>query len=396
MIKTLKNPCSTYTILWILYYLQGSLFASVPGAGMLVMIIFLVLSLYYWIKVVREDNNLPILLRGFNVMLFLFTAYGVFRIIDPTVIQRTGGVIQNPTIFLKCSYISLLPIFTFYHFCKRGYLTEEWIRKFTLVFFGFAILQYFNYESNALASYQDLDYEVELVTNNTGYLFISLLCLIPFFYNKQYYKYILLICIIVFVISAAKRGAIICLIVGIYVLLRNEFKNTTLRNKSLTFILGGLCVFGAYRYITYMMDTNLAYAARFMFDESNTSGRNSIYDFFINVLKNEDNIIRLIFGYGADGTIALSGNFAHNDWLEIAINHGVVGLICYIYYYIAYIKSLKKLRADIFSHISFVIIFTCCILKSFFSMSIMDYQIFESAVLAFCLVHTGKSANGII
>lgn len=98
----------------------------------------------------------------------------------------------------------------------------------------------------------------------------------------------------------------------------------------------------------------------------------------------------LYYGCGANHTVAVAGNYAHNDWLEIAINNGLIGVIIYIAYFISlirdYIISRKRLK---YYYSNSLLMSTLILLSaSFFSMSYNSVGIAQSMVIGFILATT--------
>ena len=144
-IFSLTNIANLYTLLWLLYYMQGILYSKGGIVGVSIMSIFILISLYLVFKV-NQQTDLPILLKVLNVLVLLFTIYGTLRILNPEPIFREGGLLHNPNSFLKTYYISLLPIYSFYYFVRSGKVDADWIKVWTLVFIAFSIVQFHNSE----------------------------------------------------------------------------------------------------------------------------------------------------------------------------------------------------------------------------------------------------------
>jgi O-antigen ligase len=66
--------------------------------------------------------------------------------------------------------------------------------------------------------------------------------------------------------------------------------------------------------------------------EGNLSGRTELYSSLWMYYKNSD-IKNLLFGYGFAQSIRFVGNTAHNDWLEILIGQGIMGISLYFFYF---------------------------------------------------------------
>ena len=380
----LKNVANVYILLWFLYYMQGTFYASGGIIGVSIMSLFLMVSLYFFFKVNRY-RGVPTYLKGLNSLVILFTIYGIIRIVNPEVIYRAGGIFQNPTTYLKSYYISVLPVYALYYFVVTGKINADWLRKWAFVFIVFAVFQYYKTEVSILERLNEKGIEVELVTNNMGYYFVSLMCLIPFFDKKTVIQYIILAICGFFVISSAKRGALLCFAVSVFIFLWYNLRHASFKKKFGILLFGACCFLGAYTYMNYMLSTNVSFANRFIIEVGNSSGRENLYVDVVNHIFNETSIWRLIFGNGADGSIAILGNYTHNDWLEFAIDMGLLGVIAYVYYYINFIRTIKDSR-NFSIKMALLFLFIPCVMKSVYSMAIGDFQIYESAVLAYCLV----------
>ena len=74
--------------------------------------------------------------------------------------------------------------------------------------------------------------------------------------------------------------------------------------------------------------------------EGNSSGRDSIFkqcwDIFLN-----SNVLGMLFGHGASATVGIIGIAAHNDWLEILVNQGLLGVTVYLFFWIAFYKTFR-------------------------------------------------------
>ena len=105
-----------------------------------------------------------------------------------------------------------------------------------------------------------------------------------------------------------------------------------------------------------------------------------------------DNIFQVLFGIGADGTLIVADNYAHNDWLEILTNQGAVGVLIFGVYWFRLIGEWRKSKGmhDAYMAITlFIIIF---FMKTLFSMSYNTIPYYSSIILGFYLskVHTTK------
>ena len=105
----------------------------------------------------------------------------------------------------------------------------------------------------------------------------------------------------------------------------NDRRKSKIERYLLSFISITVVVFLGYRY--YLNNEYLQYRLE-LAAQGDTSNRDIIYSNIWNTWLNSD-FFHLLFGYGFAAYLKLSGtgNFAHNDWLEILSNFGLLGVI---------------------------------------------------------------------
>jgi len=91
-------------------------------------------------------------------------------------------------------------------------------------------------------------------------------------------------------------------------------------------------------------------------EEGGSSGRDIIYANIFNGWYSSQSILNLLFGFGFAASLNLSnGKFAHNDWLELLSNFGLIGICVYLglfiigFKYVFYTKWTVEKRILIFT-----------------------------------------------
>jgi hypothetical protein len=97
------------------------------------------------------------------------------------------------------------------------------------------------------------------------------------------------------------------------------------------------------------------------------------------------------FGSGANATLSISSLYAHNDWLEIAINQGVFGLIIYFFYWIMFFRECSSKSYTPYARLAMQLLFIIYFMKTFFSMSYNDMTVGATLVLGYCLAQEKKN-----
>ncbi len=121
--------------------------------------------------------------------------------------------------------------------------------------------------------------------------------------------------------------------------------------------------------------------------EGNSSGRDFIYEFFWYYFLDSTTTKQFLFGGGAFETLFLFNIYAHNDWLEIAINQGVLGLSIYVFFWLTFLRLCLKCKSDILVKTALWMLFVFFLLKSMFSMSYDQFTLYSNIVLGYCMAY---------
>lgn len=179
------NRCDWYIAMWVIYYLQGIVYDEGGILSVALLGLLMLITLYYTIKVISLKYK-PIYFRGLGLLLTLFTLYGLFYIIkSPSIVYYSiSGKIEPSYNYLKNIYLSLLPIYPFYYFTIKGYLTQQNLRRWGIVFLLSVMLSYFRFQRETLQKLMEMGSTREEITNNSGYLFLSCFPLLVLYRKK--------------------------------------------------------------------------------------------------------------------------------------------------------------------------------------------------------------------
>ena len=378
--KKIFRQENVYTLIWCLYYMQGTLYAegSVISQGLLA--VFLLMSFYYFIKVFKY-TYVPKPVVAFRYLAIMFGIYGLLRL---GVSTYGWKYVNESTTYFKEYEISILPFFAFYYFSREHMINTKWFYKFSFIFFGTAIASYFYQEAQALMqSFRDE------VTNNSGYFVVSLMPLLVFLRKNPLLQYIALFIVFILVLHGMKRGAILAVILGGAYFIWASIKKTRGTKKVLFVILSIAAVVGA---IVFLQDllANSDYMQLRLEQTRNgdMSERENMYPAYYHYFFDNAGSIEYLFGYGADGTLKNMGDFAHQDWLETMMNQGFLGLSLMLFFWVSMLmtlwrSSLRNCQSITVIIALFVIIY---LMKSMVSMSINGMTLFTISSLAYAIV----------
>lgn len=381
------NICNLYIVLWCLYYLQGVAYASGSAISQMLLLVIMFISGYYFVKV-NFQYKLPTFLKVLNVFIVVMTAYGVALMLDTRPLYFDFEFTQSVTKleFLKSLYISLLPVYAMFYFTKQQLLTVESIQGLSIILIISTTLSYFQAQEEALEKALELGSKQEEFTNNMGYRFLQIFPLMFFWQRKPVLQYILIGYIFTFIVMGLKRGAIligaICLVWFLYRMLASSTKKTRITIVLLTI---AMLIAGSYfladfystsEYFQYRVEQTI---------EGRSSGRDNLYALLWEYFINQESFANILFGNGAMMTIMIAGNFAHNDWLELAICQGVLGVIIYFAYFVSLLLIFRRSSRNNMIYNILGMVLLIMFTSSLFSMSYNSLSLAITLCLGYCM-----------
>lgn len=250
-------------------------------------------------------------------------------------------VINNPFSSRSLFGLIILSLLLFYFISRYSvYIDNDnfiiWIMTFVFLLLSYYFI--YNYNNNIL-------YRVDK-QNNASYIVLYLL---PFLlcHKRNIFRILaLLICSFVIMYSL-KRGGLIALLLSVlvYVIVSQNQKI-----KRFVFfrilILLPIVIFACYYLLVYFNENlnGVLFARLEDSVDSGGSGRLDIYEYYLNSIL-DSSILHIFFGRGWEGTLRVGKMdlTAHNDFLEVFINFGLVGFIFYLSFIISLIRLCVKM-----------------------------------------------------
>lgn len=381
----LNYTCNLLFLLIATYFAQGVFYEQGSFISKGTLVIVLVLSLFYFVKTflikIKKSLYYKVLtsLILLNIFGFIFTAeYG------------------NELHFnmFKSILTSLLPFYPFYYFTQRGVLKEKKLIVFFLLIFIISVLGFYRNQEVELFSTVN-----ENKVNNFSYVFVYLIPYVFLFKQRKVLSTISMTVLLFFIILGAKRGAFITGTIGmiyfIYYQLSIVKKKNRLKGYFIT-IIGVLVLLNFFN--DFYLNNDLLQKRLKGISTEGGSGRDIIYANIFDSWYKSDSFINLLFGFGFASSLQLSGVqvYAHNDWLELLSNFGLLGIIVYIILFFAAFQIVlnKKNRKE--ERILMMSIITMWFAITLFSMNYTaSWNILQSAIMAFLIGRYEKIINKI-
>lgn len=377
-----------FILLWEMYYLQNAI-GFQGGVSQGVLVVLLTISIFYFYKVNSTLHTSNYGIKAINIVLFLAIFYGFIHILngENATVYGKGYSSINRFYYLKNYLISLLPIYFYYYKLRSKDLNNKLILFVILSFLlTYIVLFYYNLTTITIEEGE------EEITNNAGYYFLSLVPLLYLIRENALFKLFIMGTITFFIIMSLKRGAMIVGGISLVFFLYNNYKHSTNRSRLIVIILTVILLAIMYNFVIDFYNSSDYFQARYnQTIEGDTSKRAVIYSKLTHGYLEQDSIIALLFGNGADSTLRLYGAYAHNDWLEFLTNEGMLGVIVYFIYWYYLFKYWKKTTGNIRLALGSLLFIYFTI--SFFSMSINDYSPCVSLCLGYCLASSSQKTQ---
>lgn len=378
---------SAFIFLCALNSIKGVIGLS-SSLGTILTVLILIVCFICWAKVhfsYKQDKYM----MGVDLMTLLVTIYGIISVIQGRNLETAGGDKIVSYKFLLQYYLSLLPIYVFFYFARNGIITDKILKK---CFFLFFVISVIDFISNFFRRTELLG--MEDTVNNLSYSFVPLIPLLFLTKMKSNMKLYLMMTIALVVVFGMKRGAILITAILVIYFIRGVLVHQKKKNIAAIIVV---VVAGVY-YINKLYSENYFFQARVEETiEGNSSGRDVMYANYYNYYVNHTSQTEFLLGKGSFATVEVFGQYAHNDWLEIAIDMGLLGVICYLIYWIFFFGEWRSYR-DKNTKMVFTAIIIIYFLESLYSMSISSMEITASLCLGYCLAHNDmvKDRNKLI
>jgi hypothetical protein len=327
-------------LLIVIYFSQGAIYPTGALIAKVALLLMLLISFSYFI--------ISLLAPGIKKGGFYYAwAFLIFLNIFGFIFEGN----YNGTHFsqLKSVLIALLPFFPFYYFMCKGHLKPNDLLRFAFLLLPIFILSFYLTKVTLAQNYND----PETIVTNTAYLFITLIPYLFLLGKRKFIAISLLLLLLFFTIQSAKRGALIAGLIGSAFFMFHLLSSIDPRSKVNGTIVGLTAVVIVSFYIYDFYISNEFLVQRMGEITGGGSGRNIIYSNLLESWYESDSAIKYLFGFGFVATIKNSGtgNLAHNDWLELLTNFGLLGVFIYLFaFYSAFdfiisnqVKKLHKL-----------------------------------------------------
>lgn len=302
--------------------------------------------------------------------LFIFSLYILCSCL---ITKNYNRFIDYLELFLTASLWIYIYLFTYT--LRLRYDIDKYIPKFIIIFYILSVVlflrnYYFNNQIGNEWQYIESYYAITLLPA------ITLL--------KKKYVYIFFFITIACSIIACKRTGIITCVTSIvlYIIIAGK----SLTYKIITILTGSVALLAMYIALNHFMAKDIeAIAERIVnIKEDDGSGRGEMYNSVFQEIASNTDINSFLFGKGHNEVINSKGSqgfSAHNEFLEVAYDYGVVGFIIFSFIFIAIFISYCKTKTHQHKVAMLISLFI------FFAFSLTSHTILNTTNIVFlCMI----------
>lgn len=363
-----KNYFDLYLLIAVLYALKSILYPRGTILSLGITGLF-VASTFVLTAAAVFNTKMPKVLKSYLAFIVVLSFYGLILYLShETIIVKASGSKTGGSQFLEAILFSNLPIFSSYYLSKKDYYSESHFKIWVFVLFALSIVRFYYHQDIVLSSKIGGEFEDEM-TNNEAYLFVALIPMLCLFEKQRIIQYVGMGVCFLFLLMGMKRGAILTGTVEIMAFLYLTFRQGTRKTKNRVVFITALLFVLVYYIFQRMLFTSEYFAYKYnMTLEGYTSSRDVILEQIMNYFRTDMTTLDMLFGRGALATVKMFVNYAHNDWLELMVNHGLLGVSLFFIFFIYLLIACRKAK-DLQIKKSLTLIFIAFFLPTLFSMS---------------------------
>ena len=238
--------------------------------------------------------------------------------------------------------LNFLPFFAFYYFTTKGILTEKKIKIFFILLLITFIL---NMQTTSLQL--EIQTGRDEFANNASYHIMGLLPFV-FLIRKRFFTLFLILLFFWYSLGSMKRSVLIIslfsMILFTYSIYYEEKNTVKIKGLVIALLLSGALLFSIqYYYLNIGIGERFEERIMLMIYEGHSAGRDVLIKDFFEAWLASENIFSYIFGLGYGSSTSVISGSAHNDFMQILGENGLIGLIIFLLLFFYLISNTFKL-----------------------------------------------------
>lgn len=269
----------------------------------------------------------PHRLKTVGIIFFIFSLYMIIHVIFD---KNTKTILNYFSQFVSMSLWIYIYLFFFTYFSKYNYnhSLKRFIYFFTIYFFSLFLYNYITITQHGI----------------TFSMIESYFCImmLPFILLIDKHKILLLIIFIAVILAGKRTGTIALILTYVYYQFLSHHNLSGKVKAILTIIVISLIVY--FTASLFFEEQFLRLIDRFMnIKDDGGSGRDQLFADVLNLIQQSPSN-EYLFGHGYNSVIQKLDFSAHNDFLEVLYDYGLLGFILYLSIYISLVIKIKKIK----------------------------------------------------
>lgn len=357
-----------YIFLWIILSFLPFVYYSTK-AYVALLFFFAISAMVYTIYFIGNYKLMPYF-KCLFIFVALLSIYGLHLIfLGDDIFWKYANFAIPQNRYILWLLISMLSVVPIYIYTCRGELKEREMKILFFVMLASCIFAFFKTQEQMLLEAALLGSKQDEFTITVVYSFLSILPLVCLFRKNVLLQFVLLLIFFVFFILSAKRGAILLGAISVIFIIWGVLSNYSIKKKTVLFFISLAFLAGLFQFTLYQIENSPYLLLRY---EDTMDGYSSHRDVFIKIILDyidkNFSVKSFLFGFGAQKTLSVNISFAHNDWVAILLEQGVIGVLAYLLFWIGFTYTWLKSKSN---KESFVVIGSMVIIgfgKTLFSM----------------------------
>ncbi len=348
-------------ILLAIYMLQGFLYPSGSIISQSILLLILIIGSLCLLKSVM-DRNIP---TPIAVFAFFILMLSITYLVSPKIQYgwkyEAIGAVSTFGQFKNAISFSLLFFIGYYSGMKQQMSSKIMCAVFYILLIV-TVIMFFDQKNKLI-----IELGREGVTNNTAYRIVALIPFLPIAMNyikKRYLCIGVIILMAILIIIGSKRGAILSMVICGAFSVFYYLLHTKLNAKKIIGIL--FLLFVSIVLIVYAIEQNEYLMGRL--EKSGIGTREIAYAILWDYWNHESSNFSYFLGNGTSASIKVWGNYAHNDWLELLTDNGLLGVTTYIFLFVVFFLLIRKSELSPWYRLSMYLCILIWFLQSCFSM----------------------------
>ena len=359
-----KNGLASVYLLSIIIYISQGILYDGTWFSLLAGVNVLLFNLYFTARYLLRRNKQPLFPIHFVLLVWVIIIWAISQKEYSFQFERVNTLPVIQHIILVCTSFS-----SFYYLASTKILKKWVIVLFLALISVIFLYNILHYDVQTLGA-GEYDYSS---ANNQAYPLTALIPMLVIFWERKWLMFLLMIAAFILVVICMKRGAMMCaaafLIISLFYVIKQNL-HKSFRHSIATISTISVILITLILVLITIYNDNPLLQGRF---DHGSDTREFIYNRIVDGLYKSD-FLDILIGHGPISTLSVAQNYAHNDWLEMVYDFGIIGLGIYVLIPLAILHFYKNNNLSYDCKAAIIMCLSYILIRSTFSMCIYQLE----------------------